>query len=106
MWIAPLAWLAQAHGLLKHMRRGADNAGQALRTVPQTGDYKRYCSAACAEAHAARDARMAAVYLRIPTIAKTYQTDPDLLRMVLELDARRADGIDAATGSDTFDHKT
>ena len=74
-------------------------AGKAVRTDPASGDYKRYCSAACAEAHAARDARMAAVYLRIPTIAKTYQTDPDLLRMVLELDVRRADSSDGATGS-------
>ena len=67
--------------------------------MPATGGYKRYCSEACRAAHAARDARMAAVYLRVPAIAKATDTDPDLLKMVLELDARRADGSDGASGA-------
>jgi len=67
--------------------------------VPATGDYKRYCSEACRQAHAARDARIAAVYLRIPAIAAATQTEADLLRMVLELDSRRADGSESASGA-------
>ena len=68
--------------------------------MPATGDYKRYCSEACRRAHAARDARTAAVSLRIPAIAKATETDADLLRMVLELDARRADSDDGAAGAE------
>ena len=70
--------------------------------MPATGGYKRYCSEACRRAHAARDARTAAVYLRIPAIAAATQTEADLLRMVLELDSRRADGDESASGAIAF----
>ena len=74
--------------------------GQTAYTPPAAGDHKRYCSESCGQAHAARDARTAAVYLRIPAIATATQTDADLLRMVLELDACRADGDVSASGAD------
>lgn len=67
-------------------------------TVAQSGGYKRYCSAACMAKLAVRDSRTAALYPDIPRIAAAHEAEADLLRLVLELDACRAEA-DATTAA-------
>ena len=52
-------------------------AASGIPTVPQSGDYKRYCSAACLAKRAVRDGRTAPLYPDIPRIAALHGAEAD-----------------------------